>query len=221
MDILVYITNFILHLDKSLVGIMQCYGVWTYLLLFLIVFCETGLVITPFLPGDSLIFASGALAAMNSLNSVTFFTVFFMAAIIGDTVNYHIGKNIGKIILAKENIRFIRKDHVDKANEFYKKHGSMTIAIGRFIPIIRTFVPFLAGIGEMNYLKFVGYNILGGLLWVTLFLSGGYFFGNLPLIKDNFSFVLIAIIAISIIPGIIALIRERKNMKNHHELNKT
>lgn len=213
MDTLVYIFNFILHLDKSLVGIIQNYGLWTYLLLFLIVFCETGLVVTPFLPGDSLIFASGALAAMGSMNIITFFIVFLLAAVIGDTVNYHIGKNIGNKILEKENTRIVKKEHIIKANVFYERHGSLTIVIGRFIPVIRTFVPFVAGMGEMHYLKFIGYNILGGFLWVTLFLSGGYFFGNLPLIKDNFSIVLIAIIAISIIPAIVAFIRERKNIK--------
>lgn len=212
MDTFVYIANFIIHLDKSLVGIIQNYGLWTYLLLFLIVFCETGLVVTPFLPGDSLIFASGALAAMGSMNMGAFFIVFFLAAIIGDTVNYHIGKNIGTKILEKENTRFVKKEHILKANAFYAKHGSMTIIIGRFIPIIRTFVPFVAGIGEMHYLKFIGYNVLGGLLWVTLFLSGGYFFGNLPLIKNNFSIVLIMIILISITPAVVALIRERKKI---------
>jgi len=213
MNNLVFIVNFILHLDKSLVGIIQNYGLWTYLLLFLIVFCETGLVVTPFLLGDSLIFASAALAAMGSLNVFTFFIVFFLAAVIGDTVNYYIGKKIGSKILEKENMRFIKEEYIIRAHSFYEKHGSMTIAIGRFIPIIRTFVLFVAGMGEMNYRKFIAYNILGGFLWVTLFTAGGYFFGNLPFIKEHFSFVLIAIIAISIVPAIVALIRERKNIK--------
>ena len=213
MNSIVYAVDFILNLDKSLFGIIQNYGLWTYLLLFLIVFCETGLVVTPFLPGDSLIFASAALAAMGSLNVFTFFIVFFMAAVIGDTVNYYIGKKIGSKILEKKNMRFIKKEYIIKAHAFYEKHGSMTIVIGRFIPIIRTFVPFVAGMGEMNYKKFIVYNILGGFLWVTLFTAGGYFFGNLPFIQDNFSFVLIAIIVISVVPAIIAFLKERKDAK--------
>lgn len=213
MNTLVFITSFILHLDQSLIGIIQNYGLWTYLLLFLIIFCETGLVVTPFLPGDSLIFASGALAAMGSMNIIIFFIVFFLAAVIGDTVNYYIGNKIGNKILEKENMKFLKKEHIIRAHTFYEKHGSMTIVIGRFIPIIRTFVPFVAGMGEMNYMTFIVYNILGGFLWVMLFTTGGYFFGNLPIIKDNFSIVLIAIIEISIVPAIITLITERKKEK--------
>ena len=211
MNTLIYVVNFIMHLDKSLNGIIQNYGIWTYAFLFLIVFCETGLVVTPFLPGDSLIFASGALAAMGSLNIAAFFIIFLLAAVLGDTGNYHIGKTIGAKILEKENNKYIKKEYIIKANKFYEKHGSMTIVIGRFIPIIRTFVPFVAGMGEMHYLKFIGYNILGGFLWVTLFLGGGFFFGNLTFIKNNFSIVLIMIIAISIVPPIVVFIKERKN----------
>ena len=214
MNTLGYLINFILHLDKSLNAIIQSYGMWTYLLLFLIIFCETGLVITPFLPGDSLIFAAGALAYMGSLNISTFFIIFFLAAVLGDTVNYYIGKKIGTEILEKEKIKYINKKSLRKAHKFYEKHGSMTIVIGRFIPIIRTFVPFVAGIGEMSYLRFITYNIVGGFLWIILFLSGGYLFGNIPLVKNNFSFVLIAIIAISIIPAIIVFIYEKKNESN-------
>jgi len=210
MNTLFDIFSFIMHLDKSLNGIIQNYGMWTYAFMFLIVFCETGLVVTPFLPGDSLIFAAGALAAMGSLNTSAFFITFFLAAVIGDTVNYHIGQKIGSKILEKENIRFIKKEYIIKAHKFYEKHGSLTIVIGRFIPIIRTFVPFVAGMGEMHYLKFIVYNILGGFLWVTLFLSGGYFFGNLPFVTNNFSAVLIVIMAISITPAIVALVKERK-----------
>jgi len=213
LNTIIYAVDFILNLDKSLFGIIQNYGLWTYLLLFLIVFCETGLVVTPFLPGDSLIFAAAALAAMGSLNVFTFFIVFLLAAVIGDTVNYFIGKKIGLKILEKENMRFVKKEYIVRAHMFYEKHGSMTIVIGRFIPIIRTFVPFVAGMGEMNYMKFIVCNILGGFLWVTLFTAGGYFFGNLPFIQDNFSFVLIAIIGISVVPAIIAFINEKKNAK--------
>ncbi|MBI4855314.1 MAG: DedA family protein [Acetobacterium woodii] len=211
MDGLIYIIEFILHLDESLYGIIQNYGLWTYLLLFLIVFCETGLVVTPFLPGDSLIFAAGALSAMGSLNVVAFFMTFFVAAVVGDTVNYYIGKKIGNTILEKGKNKFVKKEYIIKAHKFYEKHGAMTIVIGRFIPIIRTFVPFVAGMGEMNYTKFIIYNILGALMWVGLFITGGYLFGNVPIVKDNFSFVLIAIIVISVLPAIIAVVKERKS----------
>lgn len=199
-----------LHFDKYLNLVIQNYGMWTYVLVFLIIFCETGLVVTPFLPGDSLIFATGALAARGSLNIITLYVLFLSAAIIGDTVNYHIGKKIGIKILEKEDIKYINKQNLKKAESFYKKHGSLTIVLGRFIPIIRTFVPFVAGIGEMQYSQFIIYNMLGGFLWISLFLGGGYFFGNLPLIKENFSYVVIIIILISIIPALIAFIKEKR-----------
>jgi len=162
-------------------------------------------------PGDSILFATGAFASIGTLNLFILFFVFLLAAVLGDTVNYHIGKKIGNSILEKENVKFINMEYLKKAHIFYGKHGSMTIVIGRFIPVIRTFVPFVAGIGEMSYSRFIIYNILGGFLWIILFLGGGYFFGNLPFIKHNFSFVLIAIILISIMPAIIAFIKERGN----------
>ncbi|MBD7912161.1 MULTISPECIES: DedA family protein [Clostridium] len=208
------IENFIdvvLHLDKYLSVIIQNYGIWTYALIFIIIFCETGLVVTPFLPGDSILFATGALASIGDMKLITLFIVFFSAAVIGDTVNYFIGQKIGVKILEKENVRFINKEYLKKAHVFYEKHGSMTIVVGRFIPIIRTFVPFIAGIGEMSYSKFITYNIFGGFLWVTLFLGGGYLFGNLPVIKEHFSYVLIAIIFISLIPGVITFFKEKKS----------
>lgn len=210
MSIIVSLINVILHLDKYLNVIIQNYGVWTYALIFVIIFCETGLVVTPFLPGDSILFATGALAAMGSLKIFTLFGAFYLAAVIGDTVNYHIGKKIGTKILNKEDVKYINKEYLKKANRFYEKHGSMTIVVGRFIPIIRTFVPFVAGIGEMSYSKFITYNMFGGFLWISLFLGGGYFFGNLPLIKNNFSYVLIAIMIISLLPGIVAFIKEKR-----------
>lgn len=203
--------NVILHLDKYLNIIIQNYGAWTYALIFIIIFCETGLVVTPFLPGDSIIFATGALASIGMLNVFALFIIYFIAAVAGDTVNYHIGKKIGKDILEKKSTKFINKEYLKKAHHFYEKHGSMTIVLGRFIPIIRTFVPFVAGIGEMRYSEFIIYNMLGGFLWVTLFLGGGYFFGGLPFIKQHFSFVVIAIVIISVIPAIIAFIREKRN----------
>ncbi|KRU28931.1 membrane protein [Clostridium sporogenes] len=211
MSIIGNFINALLHLDKYLNVIIQNYGVWTYALIFLIIFCETGLVITPFLPGDSILFAAGALAATGSFKIVILFVVLYLAAVIGDTVNYHIGQKIGTKILEKEDVKYLNKEYLKKAHTFYEKHGSMTIVVGRFIPIIRTFVPFVAGIGEMSYLKFIIYNVLGGLLWIALFLGGGYLFGNLPFIKQHFSYVVIAIIIISIIPVAVTFIREKRN----------
>lgn len=211
MDIIKFFIDLILHLDKHLDVIIQNYGMWTYGLLFLIIFCETGLVFTPFLPGDSMLFATGALAASGSLNILGLYIMFLVAAIVGDTVNYHIGEKIGKDILEKENIKFINKEYLNKAQKFYEKHGSMTIVLGRFIPIIRTFVPFVAGIGTMKYSKFITHNMLGAFLWVTLMLGGGYFFGGLPVVKENFSIVVIAIIVISIFPAIYTFIKEKRS----------
>jgi membrane-associated protein len=217
MSILGNLVSILLHLDKYLNVIIQNNGMWTYVIIFVIIFCETGLVVTPFLPGDSILFATGAIAAMGSLKVFTLFVVFYLAAVIGDTANYHIGKKIGAKILEKEDIKYINKEYLKKASAFYKKHGSMTILLGRFIPIIRTFVPFVAGIGEMNYTKFLTYNMLGGFAWVSFFLGTGYFFGNLPFIKHNFSYVVIAIVFISIIPGVVAFIKEKKNPNNDEE----
>ena len=211
------IENFIymiLHLDQYLNMIIQNYGLWTYSLLFLIIFCETGLVVTPFLPGDSVLFAAGALSAIGSLRFASLFVVFFLAAVLGDTANYHIGQKIGSKIMEKEKVRFINKEHLKKAHLFYEKYGALTIVLGRFIPIIRTFVPFVSGIGEMSYPKFLLFNVLGGLMWVLLFLGGGYFFGNLPVVKDHFSFVIIAIILISLIPAVIAYLKGKRESKN-------
>jgi membrane-associated protein len=187
MSILTNLINGIMHIDKYLSLIVQQYGVLTYIILFLIIFLETGLVVTPFLPGDSMLFAAGALAAMGAMNIFTLLIVVYLAAVLGDTANYHIGKKIGKKILEKEEVRFINKEYLKKAQTFYEKHGSMTIVLARFIPIIRTFAPFVAGIGEMNYSKFIPYNMIGGGLWVTLFLGGGYFFGNCHNYNINFA----------------------------------
>lgn len=210
MSILINLFSGIMHIDKYLNLLVQQYGMLTYIILFLIIFMETGLVVTPFLPGDSMLFAAGAIAAMGAMNIFTLLITVYIAAVLGDTVNYHIGKRLGNKILEKEEIRFINKDYLKKAQAFYEKHGSMTIVLARFIPIIRTFAPFVAGIGEMNYTKFIPYNMLGGGLWVTLFLGGGYFFGNIPFIEKHFSYVLIAIILISIIPAVIAIIKEKR-----------
>lgn len=210
MSIIGTFINVILHLDKYLNIIFQSFGIWTYIIIFIIIFCETGLVVTPFLPGDSILFAAGTLASIGSLNVFTLFAVFFISAVAGDTVNYYIGKKIGSGILEKKDMKFVNKEYLNKAHRFYEKHGSMTIALGRFIPIIRTFVPFVAGIGEMNYSRFITYNMLGGFLWVLLFLGGGYFFGGLPFIKQHFSYVVIAIIIISAIPAIVTFVKEKR-----------
>ncbi|MBU3099957.1 MULTISPECIES: DedA family protein [Clostridium] len=217
MDILINFINVIMHIDKYLTLMVQQYGMLTYGVLFLIIFIETGLVITPFLPGDSMLFAAGALAGIGSMNIFTLLIISYLAAILGDTANYFIGKKIGKKILAKEKVRFINKDYLIRAQEFYEKHGSMTIVIARFIPIIRTFAPFVAGIGEMNYSKFVPYNIVGGGLWVSLFLGGGYFFGNLSFVKTHFSYMLVAIIIISLLPGVIVFIKEKRKKNDDNE----
>lgn len=202
------IINFILHLDKYLNLVIQNYGLITYLILFTILFCETGLVVTPFLPGDSLLFTAGALSSLGSLNIAILFAIFATAAVVGDTVNYFIGKSAGNEVL-KRDIKLIKKEHLKKAEEFYNRYGGITILLSRFIPIIRTFTPFVAGIGKMEYSKFVSYNIAGGLLWTGLFLFGGYYFGNLPFVKQNFSFFIFAIIFLSIIPAAIELIKRK------------
>lgn len=217
MDILINVINGLMHIDKYLALIIQQYGILTYAILFVIIFIETGLVVTPFLPGDSMLFAAGALAGIGSMNIVTLLIVVYLAAVLGDTANYHIGKKVGNKILAKEEVKFINKEYLIKAQTFYEKHGSMTIVVGRFIPIIRTFVPFVAGVSKMNYSNFILYNIIGGGLWVSLFLGGGYLFGNLNFVKNNFSYVLIVIIIISLLPGVIVFIKEKRNKQNDNE----
>lgn len=211
MSVIKMLIRMLLHVDEYLNVMVQNYGIWTYSIIFLIIFCETGLVVTPFLPGDSILFTVGALASTGSLKLLPLFLIFYLAAILGDTVNYFIGKKIGHSIFQKENIKYINKKYLKKAHDFYKNHGSMTIVLGRFIPIIRTFVPFVAGIGEMNYSKFIIYNMIGGVLWVTVFLGGGYLFGGLPFVKQHFSYIVIAILIISIIPAVITIIKEKGN----------
>jgi len=209
MNLLLYIIDLILHMDKYLGQIILDYGMWTYLLLFFVIFMETGFVITPFLPGDSLLFAAGTFAGMGYLNIGILFVLLSAAAVLGDTVNYWIGHMIGPRAFSG-NIRFLKKEYLDRTHAFYEKHGGKTIIIARFIPIIRTFAPFVAGVGAMTYGKFISYNVIGGLAWVALFTLGGYFFGNLPFVQDNFSLVILAIIIISVMPAIIEFIRERK-----------
>lgn len=217
MGIIGTLIDIILHLDQYLSVFIQNYGIWTYALIFIVIFCETGLVVTPFLPGDSVLFAAGALASLGSLEIFSLFFVFYVAAVLGDTVNYAIGEKIGRGIMEKENVKFINKEYLEKAHKFYEKHGALTIVLGRFIPIIRTFVPFVAGISEMHYTTFIVYNMVGGLAWVALFLGSGYFFGNIPFIQEHFSLMVIAIIIISVIPAVVAILKDRLEAKKNKQ----
>ncbi|WP_338450393.1 VTT domain-containing protein [Niallia oryzisoli] len=208
MTIIQTIIDFILHIDEHLVEIIKNFGGWSYGIVFLIVFVETGLVIFPFLPGDSLLFASGALAAMGAFNIVFLFIIFLLAAVFGDTVNYHIGRKVGTTISHGSFMgRVINQDKMMKAEAFFNKHGGKTILIARFMPFIRTFVPFIAGASRMNYRYFLIYNVVGAAFWVGICTILGYFFGNIPIVKDNFSTVLLAIIFISVLPAIIGMIQ--------------
>ena len=209
MEFLKQAIDFVLHLDKHLSPIIAEYGAWTYLLLFLIVFCETGLVVTPFLPGDSLLFAAGAFAATGSLSVVWLSIILIVAAILGDTVNYWIGHSLGKRLLAAKRFRVIKPEHLAYTHEFYEKYGGKTIIIARFVPIVRTLAPFVAGLGTMTYSRFMSYNVVGGVGWVVICSVAGYLFGNLPFVRDNFSIVILAIIALSLVPAIWEIWRAR------------
>jgi membrane-associated protein len=207
----------VLHLDKHLNVIIQTYGIWTYLLLFLVIFLETGLVVTPVLPGDSLLFAAGTFAALGSLNVVWLFVLLSVAAVGGDTVNYWIGHFVGPKVFSRDDVRFLNKEYLDRTHRFYEKHGGKTIILARFIPIIRTFAPFVAGIGKMTYWHFISYNVIGGLAWIALFTFGGYFFGNIPVVKDNFTLVILAIIFISLVPVMIEFVSHRLRSSREKE----
>lgn len=209
MDSLADLISLFLHLDQHLADWAAQYGGWIYLILFLIVFCETGLVVTPFLPGDSLLFAAGSLAAIGSMNIHALFLLLTAAAIIGDTVNYAAGHYFGEKAFSAD-ARILKQAYLDRTHAFFARHGGKTIVIARFVPIIRTFAPFVAGAGRMDYRYFLLYNIAGGIAWTALFLYGGYFFGNLPFVKRNFSLVILAIIILSILPGVIEYLRQRR-----------
>ena len=209
MEFLKDFADILIHLDKYLDSIIRSYGTLTYGILFLIIFCETGLVITPILPGDSLLFATGTFAALGSLDISLTIILLSIAAIAGDTVNYWIGYLVGPKVFAKEKSRFFNKEYLDRTHRFYQKYGGKTIIIARFIPIIRTFAPFVAGIGRMTYKRFIAYNVLGGIGWIVTFVLGGYFFGNIPLVKNNFALIILAIIIISVLPAIIEFVRQR------------
>ncbi len=215
MDLLANLLDIFLHIDEYLGEIVRNFGVWTYVILFLVIFAETGLVVTPFLPGDSLLFAAGAIAALvpDTLNIFVLILVLSAAAILGDTVNYWIGHWVGPKAFSGK-VRFLKKQHLDRTNAFYEKHGGKTIILARFVPIVRTFAPFVAGIGAMNYSKFIVYNVVGGVAWVLIFTLLGYFFGNVPFVQQNFEYVIIAIVAISVLPAVWEFIAEKTRSRN-------
>lgn len=211
MEVLVNLADFFIHLDDHLNMILANYGTWTYLILFLIIFCETGLVFTPFLPGDSLLFVVGTFAAVGPLHLIWSLLILMAAAIFGDSANYGIGHLLAPKIFGHQKIRFLKQEHLTRTEKFYEKYGSKTIIIARFVPIIRTFAPFLAGVGSMRYSRFLSYNMIGGVLWVACFVLGGYFFGNIPFVKENFSWVILLIIILSLVPVVRKFLQHQKN----------
>jgi membrane-associated protein len=209
MEFLSRLADLFLHLDVHLTDAVQRYGSWTYALLFLIIFCETGLVVTPILPGDSLLFAAGALAALAELDPFVLFLLLSVAAVLGDQVNYHAGKYFGARIF-KPDARILKTEHLERTHRFYERHGPKTIVIARFVPIVRTFAPFVAGMGTMSYRRFVAYNVTGGVLWVGVCVLAGYLFGNIPVVRDNFTLVLLGIIFVSLLPAIVGMLNARR-----------
>jgi membrane-associated protein len=209
MDLVHWFIDFFLHLDKHLAEVIQAYGTWTYALLFVIVFMETGLVVTPFLPGDSLLFAAGSFAALGALDVRLLFALLVFAAVLGDNLNYAIGHYLGPKVFHYERSRLFNPDHLRKTHRFYEKYGVKTIIIARFVPIVRTFSPFVAGVGAMSYPRFLAFDVVGGILWVGVCLFAGYLFGNLPLVKQNFTLVILAIILISVLPAVVEFLRHR------------
>jgi membrane-associated protein len=211
MDFLKTVIDFVLHLDRYLSAIIQQFGAWTYAILFAVIFIETGLVVMPFLPGDSLLFAAGTFAALGALDVRLLIVLLAVAAVVGDTVNYWIGHRIGQKAFSREDARFFKREYLDRTHAFYEKHGGKTIIIARFVPIIRTFAPFVAGIGKMSYGRFLSFNVIGGVGWVVLLVGTGYFFGNIPFVRKNFSIAILAIILISTVPIAVEYFRHRKN----------
>lgn len=217
MEFITSLADFFIHLDEHLASIIALFGIWTYVILFLIIFAETGLVVTPFLPGDSLLFVVGTLAGGGFLNIWVVYFTLLIAAILGDTVNYWIGHHFGKRVFTKENSRFFNKAYLEKTREFYDKHGGKTIIIARFVPIIRTFAPFVAGVGNMHYGTFISYNIIGAFIWVTSLTLAGYFLGALPIVKENFETAIFLIIGISLIPVLFEFIKHRLEKRKTKE----
>jgi len=205
--------DFVLHIDQHLIELTQTYGLWIYAILFLIVFCETGLVVTPFLPGDSLLFAAGAVAALGGMNVHIAAALLLAAAVIGDAVNFAIGKYFGKKLFAKPDSRVFKREYLDKTHAFYEKYGGKTIILARFVPIVRTFAPFVAGMGNMHYGRFIRYNIIGALMWVGLLTYAGYFFGELPVVKNNFGLVVIGILVVSVLPMAVEIAKAKWGKK--------
>ncbi len=216
MEVIQHLIDLFLHLDKHLNEIINEYGTWTYLILFLIIFCETAFVVTPFLPGDSLLFAAGTFAALGALDPLWLCVLLIIAAVAGDAVNYSIGNFIGPRAFTSDS-RFLKKEHLQRTHEFYEKYGGKTIILARFIPIVRTFAPFVAGIGQMTYRRFATFNVVGGALWVISFTLAGLFFGNLPAVKNNFSLVIVAIIIISTLPGVVEFVRAKSKSRHQKE----
>ncbi|WON75686.1 DedA family protein [Serratia sp. UGAL515B_01] len=212
MEVIKFLIDFILHIDAHLAELVAQYGVWVYGILFLILFCETGLVVTPFLPGDSLLFVAGALAALpsNDLNVHTMVALMLVAAILGDAVNYTIGRLFGEKLFRNPDSKIFRRSYLDKTHQFYEKHGGKTIILARFVPIVRTFAPFVAGMGHMSYRHFAAYNVIGALLWVLSFTYAGYHFGGLPVVQENLKLLIVGIIFVSILPGIIEIWRHKR-----------
>jgi membrane-associated protein len=210
MELIKYLIDLFLHLDEYLAKVITDYGMWTYGILFVVIFMETGFVVTPFLPGDSLLFAAGTFAALGSLNIWYIAGLLMVAAVLGDTVNYSIGHYLGE---RAYNIKWIKKEYLDKTHAFFEKHGGKAIFLARFVPIVRTFAPFVAGIGKMSYGYFITYNLVGGVVWVALFSFTGYFFGNIPFIRNNFEYVIIAIIFVSILPMVYEWWKSRREAK--------
>jgi membrane-associated protein len=208
-----YLIDFVLHINVHLDELVRDYGAWVYAVLFVIVFCETGLVVTPILPGDSLLFAVGALCGLGTLDLLVSMLVLLVAAILGDTVNYWIGAWAGPQVFRKKNSRWLNPKHLERTHEFMERYGGKAVIIARFVPIVRTFVPFVAGVGRMSYGRFMMYNVVGAIAWVSCFVPAGYFFGNMPLVKNNFSLVILGIIVVSMLPGIIEFMRQRRARK--------
>ncbi len=208
MNFIQWFVDFIMHIDDNLAALIQQFGLWIYVLIFLIIFMETGLVFTPFLPGDSLLFAAGAFAAQGVLNIITLLALLTVASILGDTVNYWAGHYLGLKVFHRYS-RFLKKEYLEKTEMFYEKHGGKTIILARFVPVVRTFAPFVAGIGKMHYGRFLLYNVAGGIIWVAFFVLAGYFFGNIQWVKDNFSLVILGIILLSFVPAVIEYFRNK------------
>ena len=211
MEFLAHAIDFVLHIDKHLLELVATYGTWTYGILFAIIFCETGLVVTPFLPGDSLLFAAGALAGANALEIGVVIPLLIAAAVIGDNVNYVIGRNVGPRVFKGERNRFFKREHLVRTHEFYERHGGKMLVLARFVPIVRTFAPFVAGIGRMSYPRFLAFSVAGGTLWVAGFALLGYFFGGLPIVKENFSVAVVVVIFISLVPMVVEVWKARRS----------